>query len=147
MTDVIEEISAGETHSLRLAVLRKGIDSTDVHFPEDEHPDGFHLGYFDDGVLVGVASFSPTPTPFRDGASAWQLRGMAVAEDRQSRGIGAALLQHATTRLRSDGFAVLWCNARDSAQAFYAQLGFVVLGEGFVTKTTQLPHHVMVLDL
>ena len=72
---------------------------------------------------------------------------MAVAEDRQGRGIGAQLIEAAVARIRDDNGTVLWCNARDSAQRFYARLGFVVEGDGFVTTTTQLPHHVMVLDL
>lgn len=123
------------------------MEHSDVHFPEDEHPEGFHLGYFEGDELVGVASFSPAATPYRPGVEAWQLRGMAVADDRQGRGIGQQLIAEAVDTLRERGAPVLWCNARDSAQRFYARLGFVVEGDGFTTKTTGLPHHVMVLDL
>lgn len=147
MAHVIAEIAAVDTHALRRAVLRKGMESTDVHFPEDEVDGAFHLAARDGDEIVGVASFSATPTPYREGAAAWQLRGMAVSDDRQGQGIGAELLQAAIDRVRAGGADVLWCNARDSAQAFYARLGFVVEGDGFVTKTTGLPHHVMVLDL
>lgn len=147
MPHEIVEVTASETHPLRLAVLRKGIASTDVHFPEDELDGAFHLAARVDNELVGVASFSPSSTPFRERASAWQLRGMAVADDRQGQRVGEALLLAAIERIRATGAPVLWCNARDSAQGFYSRLGFVVEGDGFVTKTTQLPHHVMVLDL
>ena len=141
------EITATEAHPLRRAVLRAGFANTDVDFPEDAHPEAFHLGVFEDGALVAVGSFSPTPTPFRPGATAWQLRGMAVAQDRQGTGLGAMLLRDAIDRCRSLGASVLWCNARDSAARFYERLGFVQEGDGFITTTTQLPHHVMVLDL
>ena len=49
--------------------------------------------------------------------------------------------------MQATGATVLWCNARDSAQDFYAKLGFAVHGDGFVTHDTGLPHHVMVRDL
>lgn len=147
MDYVIAEITAHETHPLRRAVLRKGMESTDVHFPEDEHATSFHLGAFEGDEVVAVASFSPTPTPYREGADAWQLRGMAVADDHQRRGLGEALIVDAVRRLQENGATVLWCNARDTAAGFYERLGFVVHGDGFTTKTTGLPHHVMVRDL
>ena len=147
MPHEIVEVIATDTHPLRRAVLRKGIPSDDVAFPEDDMEGAFHLAAVTDSGVVGVASFSPTPTPYRDGADAWQLRGMAVADELQGQGIGDALLRAAIERVRSTGATVLWCNARDSAARFYERLGFVVHGDGFVTKTTGLPHHVMVLDL
>jgi GNAT superfamily N-acetyltransferase len=146
MTD-IREITAREAHPLRGAVLRPGLPAASLDFPEDAHPDAFHLGVYDGDDLVAVGSFSPAPTPFRAGAVAWQLRGMAVADGYRSGGLGAALLAAAIERCRAGGASVLWCNARDSAARFYERLGFVQHGDSFITKTTQLPHHVMVLDL
>mgnify|MGYP001615663686 CR=1 FL=1 len=143
----IRRVAAPMTYPLRRTVLRKGIEHTDVRFPQDDMPDTFHLGYFVADELVGVASFSPAPTPHRPDAHAWQLRGMAVADDQQGKGVGAALVAEAIARVRADGAAVLWCNARDSASTFYGKLGFVTHGDGFATKDTGLPHHVMVLDL
>lgn len=141
-------ISAADTHPLRRTVLRKGLDHTNVRFPGDEETGAFHLGYFDDeDELIGVASFSVAPTPFRSDANAWQLRGMAVADHQQGRGLGAAIISEAIARISTTGATVLWCNARDSAATFYAKLGFVTHGDGFATKDTGLPHHVMVLDL
>jgi GNAT superfamily N-acetyltransferase len=147
MPHEIAEVNATDTHGLRRAVLRKDVASTDVVFPEDDMDGAFHLAALSDDDVCAVASFSPSPTPFRPDATAWQLRGMAVADHRQRQGLGEALLRHAIDRVRAVGAEVLWCNARDSAQGFYARLGFVVEGDGFVTKTTGLPHHVMVLDL
>jgi GNAT superfamily N-acetyltransferase len=123
------------------------MESTDVHFPEDEHEESFHVACLEGDEVVGVASFSPTPTDYRPGARAWQLRGMAVADDRQGQGIGQELIAAAVDKIQATGATVLWCNARDTAQRFYERLGFVVHGDGFVTKTTGLPHHVMVRDL
>jgi len=72
---------------------------------------------------------------------------MAVIDSHQGRGLGRALLDDAVRRLRAMGATVLWCNARDTAMKFYADNGFVVVGDGFNTDETGLPHHVMVLDL
>jgi len=41
----------------------------------------------------------------------------------------------------------VWANARDAAMAFYEREGFRIEGDGFVDATTQLPHHVVVIDL
>jgi GNAT superfamily N-acetyltransferase len=144
----IREISALDAHPLRRAVLRGGDPASDLHYPQDDNPDSFHLGAFDDdGTLVGVASFTPAETPYRAGVAAWQLRGMAVAPESQGSGLGAAVIAAAVDRIRSTGAPVLWCNARDTAVGFYDGLGFIVHGDGFVTPDSGLPHHVMVLDL
>jgi GNAT superfamily N-acetyltransferase len=143
----VREISALDAHPLRRAVLRRGIADPDVRYPQDDDPASFHLGGFDGDALVAVASFTPALTPWREGADAWQLRGMAVSDDKQSSGVGTAIIVAATTRIREQGARVLWCNARDTALSFYARLGFTVYGDGFVTADSGLPHHVMVCDL
>jgi GNAT superfamily N-acetyltransferase len=144
---LIREITALDAHPLRRAVLRRGNANPDVHFPQDDDPATFHLGGFDDGELVAVATFSPAPTPWRPGERAWQLRGMAVDDGQQGKGIGTAIIDVARARVAADGATVLWCNARDTALGFYERLGFTVYGDGFVDDSAHLPHHVMVYDL
>jgi GNAT superfamily N-acetyltransferase len=143
----VRDITALDAHPLRRAVLRKGIANPDVHYPQDDDPLSFHLGVFDEQGLVAVASFTPAPTPWREGARAWQLRGMAVDDAQQGNGIGSAIIEAARARVAADGASVLWCNARDTALGFYEKLGFSVVGDGFVTPDSGLPHHVMVCDL
>ena len=144
---IIREINAAETHLLRRLVLRANDPASDVHYPQDDDPASFHLGVELEGELVAVASFTPAATPYREGASAWQLRGMAVEGSRQGGGTGTALMREARERIVRSGASVLWCNARDTASGFYARLGFETHGPGFVTADSGLPHHVMVLDL
>jgi GNAT superfamily N-acetyltransferase len=143
----IREISALDAHPLRRSILRRGMANPDVHYPQDDDARSFHLGAFDGDELIAVASFTPAPTPWREGASAWQLRGMAVAEGRQGSGVGTAIIDAAKERITASGATVLWCNARDTALRFYARLGFSVYGDGFVTADSGVPHHVMVYDL
>jgi GNAT superfamily N-acetyltransferase len=70
-----------------------------------------------------------------------QLRGMAVAPDEQGHGYGAVLLTAGIERFVTTGATELWANARDTALDFYRRHGFEVVGEGFVTRDTGLPHH------
>jgi len=41
----------------------------------------------------------------------------------------------------------VWANARDAALDFYRAHGFTVVGDGFIETVTQLPHHVVEIDL
>lgn len=136
------------THDLRRRVLRAGLADANVSFDEDARPEAFHLGVFDEGDrLVGIGSFFEEPCPHRPGARAWRLRGMAVEPDVQGQGVGRVLLEAAVRRFRTDGVQVLWAHGRDSALGFYQRHGWVVLGDGYVTDETMLPHHDVVLDL
>lgn len=144
----VVEISAEDAHDLRRRVLREGTPSDEVRFEQDAWPATFHLGARDAaGALVAIATFFPSPTPLREGRQAAQLRGMAVDTARQGTGIGRQLLDAAMEGLRNAGFEVLWANARDTALPFYRCLGMEVVGEGFLTSDTKLPHHVVVRDL
>jgi GNAT superfamily N-acetyltransferase len=144
----IADITDRDAHALRRRILREGTPSDEVRFVEDARPGTFHLGAHDrTGALVGIATFFPSTTSFREGRQAAQLRGMAVATEHQRTGVGRALLEHAIGRLRAAGFEVLWANARDTALPFYERMGMEVVGDGFVTRDTRLPHHVVVRDL
>ena len=148
----VEEVPAEATHDLRWRVLRNRRPGAPVVFPEDARAGCFHLAVRegaagDGGPPLAVASFSPEPTPYRPGAVAVHLRGMAVDGPSQHHGLGRLLINHAVDRLRAAGVAVLWCNARDSAAGFYERMGFAVFGDGFVLVESGLSHHVMVRDL
>ncbi len=68
----IRRVAAPMTYPLRRTVLRKGIEHTDVRFPQDDMPDTFHLGYFVADELVGVAPINTPPTPQPPDAHPWQ---------------------------------------------------------------------------
>jgi GNAT superfamily N-acetyltransferase len=150
----VEEVEAEGTHDLRWRILRNGRPGAPVVFPEDTRSGAFHLALRDvdetgsgSEAILAVASFSPEETRYRPGRSAVHLRGMAVDGPFQHHGLGRLLMASAVERLRDEGVAVLWCNARDSAAGFYARLGFEVMGEGFVLPESGFAHHVMLRDL
>jgi len=143
----IDVVPAEATHDLRRRVLRDNRPDTDVDFPEDSVEGAFHLAAFDGDTMVGIASFSPEPTPYRPGKRTWRLRGMAVEEPVRGRGVGSALLAAAMDRLRELGAEVVWANGRDTALGFYQRHGWQVVGDGFMMGEVRMPHHVVVLDL
>jgi GNAT superfamily N-acetyltransferase len=118
-------ISADETIPIRWAVLRPGFPRETAVFGGDEDPTTLHLGVFYDGVLSGVASIYLADVPDAPlGGEARQLRGMATIPEVRGLGCGRALLDACVNAARSDGSRWLWCNARTSAEKFYANLGW-----------------------
>ena len=146
MSDTVEvvEISATDTHALRLAVLRFDTPTKEVVFAEDEWPGSWHLGARLGGELVGTSSWVPRD---HDGGTAVQLRGMATARHLQGAGVGGVLLERGCEIAAERGFPVVWARARDAALMFYERHGFEVVGDGFVDEATQLPHHLVVRRL
>lgn len=141
----IVEITAGDTHALRRAVLRNGDPSRPVEFPEDALGTTVHLGIRDEtGRLVATSSWLPNACPEMPGPTAIQLRGMATDASRQGNGVGGRLFEAAVDRWRDAGFELLWARARDSALGFYTRHDCQVIGDGFIDATTELPHHIVV---
>ena len=143
-TPEVVEISATDTHALRLSVLRFDTPTKEVVFPEDELPGSWHLGARLDGELVGTSSWVPRD---HEGRPAVQLRGMATARHLQGIGLGGVLLERGCELAAERGFPLVWARARDAALAFYQRHGFEVVGAGFVDQATQLPHHLVVRRL
>ncbi len=142
----IRPIPAVRTHDLRRRVLRAGDPRPEaVCFVGDDRPDTVHLGAFAGTHLVGVATWMVEPVPAvvpgLAGRPGLRLRGMAVEPWWQGQGVGRALL--AAGMARAHG-RVVWCHARDRAIGFYERAGWQVVGDGFVTEATGLPHHLMV---
>lgn len=136
----VVELNAEQTHALRRAVLRRADPDANVVFECDHDPATFHLGVIEDGDLLAISTWIPAPPSA-------QLRGMAVEPSRQGEGLATRLLEEGYERLRSLGVELLWAHARDTALSFYTRAGFTVVGDGFVTPDTGLPHHLVTLSL
>ena len=145
MTDfTVVEITADDTHELRLEVLRNDTPTATVTFPEDDLDGTFHLGIRDaDGRIVAISTW--VPRPFRD-EPAVQLRGMATAPQVQGQGAGATLLESGCRRATATA-PLVWARARDTALAFYLHHDFVVDGDGFIDDQTLKPHHFIIRRL
>lgn len=110
---------------LRFQVLRDplGLGPDSVRFPF-EH-ESLHLLAIEAGEVVGCVLFHP------ESATSGKLYQMAVAPERQGRGLGARLVGALEARLRRDGYARVVLHARATAIGFYAALGYQAVGPPF----------------
>lgn len=114
----------------------------------DADPDAVHIAALDEDRVVGACVLLAQRCPHHpDVGEAWQLRGMATAEDHRGEGIGSVVLAEAVAAVRRCGGTLLWCKARVTAADFYARHGFVVDSEDYVEPETRLGHRDMSLPL
>jgi predicted N-acetyltransferase YhbS len=138
----VEAVDASALWDLRRRVLRDGRTDLSVHRPADDDPETTHLAVRDQlGHVVGCATACWEPYPLRpDRRRARRLLMMAVLPDRQGQGLGRALVEAILDDARRREAPLVWATARDGALGFYAALGFLTEGEGFV-GVMGLPHH------
>ncbi|MFK8137900.1 MAG: GNAT family N-acetyltransferase [Bdellovibrionales bacterium] len=138
----IKEITAQETHALRLEVLRPGGKKSDVEYAEDETLGSFHLGAYNKSQLIGIASFFPENYHLFPTEKCFRLRGMASSPRLKVPGTGTKLILTAVELIREKKGDLLWCNAREVAFPFYEKVGFSYLGPMFDIPKIG-PHKVM----
>lgn len=142
---MVKFIAAEDVLPLRSAELRDHKPLKDCVFDTDYVEGAFHLGYFVEDEIVGVASFFPQPYPGNP-ESGYQLRGMATANAFKGKGYGAKLIDFAQTQLCVTPARYVWCNARTKAIGFYQKVGFELASEEFEIPGVG-PHYKMILKL
>jgi predicted GNAT family N-acyltransferase len=144
----VEAVAVEELYAIRMDVLRRDTPSDNVHFDHDADVETRHLAVRDDaGTVIAASTWTPRPFPDEPGEPAMQLRGMAVRNEYRRLGLGAAMIAAGVAEARLRGCRLVWANARDSALDFYLANGFAVVGDGFRTTDTDLPHHRVVKRL
>ncbi len=125
---MIREIAAEQTWLLRRDVLNPGRPLPTTLDARDAVEGARHLGWFEGDLLLGVGTISRHPLPLQPDAIAWFVRGMSVAQNHRSLGIGGqmldALIAYAAER---DPGGLAWCHARIPAENFYRRHGFRLL--------------------
>lgn len=134
---VFEEIAFGSAAyrasvDLREAVLRKPLGLAWEAGAFEGEDRSFHLGCREEGRLVASLILKPLD------ATTLKMRQVAVANDRQSRGIGAHLVACAEAFAAERGYTTIVANAREAALRFYLRIGYAVEGEPFTE--VGLPH-------
>jgi ribosomal protein S18 acetylase RimI-like enzyme len=119
-----DPLVAGEL-DLRFRVLRDplGLGPDTVRFGF-EH-ESLHLLAIARGEVVGCVLFHP------ESPTAGKLYQMAVAPERQGRGLGARLVRTLEARLIDEGIARVVLHARATAIGFYLALGYQAVGPMF----------------
>ena len=127
----IKEITANETFSVRQPVLRPGKPIESCHFEGDNLISTTHFGYYNEGKLIGIISVFKNSNENFNTEKQFQIRGMAVLENHQKKGIGAVLVLHTENHLKAEGERLIWFNARETAVGFYKKLGYEIKGTEF----------------
>ncbi len=135
-------IDASETIPVRHPVLRPGKPIESCNFDGDDLETTFHLGIYLNNQIVGVVSYFKNCNDLLTESSQYQLRGMAVLEDFQGKGLGNLLVQQGDLLLKERHIKTLWCNAREVATRFYQKNDFTIIGDPFNIKDIGL-HYVM----
>ncbi len=128
---MIKEITALETFLVRHAVLRADKNIESCRFEGDNLQTTKHFGFFDEDKLIGVASVYEVSQNHFSEIKRLQLRGMAVLESYQKKGIGKELIFFIEKHALENQINLIWFNARISAVLFYEKLGYDRFGKEF----------------
>ncbi len=111
--------------ALRWQILRAPWNQPPGSERDDHESRAFHLMVEDDGgTTVGVGRLH------RNGASAAQVRYMAVAENVRHQGIGTLILDGLEERARRWAVTRVILNARNDVVEFYRRRGYRMTGAG-----------------
>lgn len=127
----IKEIGFLEVFEVRNPVLRPGKPIESCRFDGDDLVTTKHFGCFEDRKLIGIVSVFENNSALFGSDRQFQLRGMAVLPNNQSKGIGKKLLDFAENYVRQQKGELIWFNARIGAVAFYQKSGYEMVGEEF----------------
>ena len=127
----IKIISAETTFSVRNPVLRPNLPVETCSFEGDNLPTTTHFGFYLEQKLVGVVSAFQKSNENWSKNNQIQIRGMAVLEDFQKKGIGEALVQHVIEQSKLNNVQLIWFNARKNAVPYYEKNGFHIHGTAF----------------
>ncbi len=102
---------------------------------DDAGSDRRHLVSLSEGVVVGYTCLLIG----NDGSG--HVRQVSVRPDLQGAGIGRAMMEEAEREALRLGLALLWLNARITAEGFYHRLGYVTVSDStFPSGRTGMPH-------
>lgn len=128
----IKQIKAKDTQDIRHRVLRPEQPESNAIYPNDDLEGTFHLGAFENDVLIGVASFYPEKSAIIMAPNQYRIRGVAAERGMRLKGVGSALLATGETEIWNRGTEIIWCNARIVAVGFYEKHGYRKVGKSFV---------------
>ena len=124
-------IDAKKTYEVRHPVLRKNLPLSSCYMELDDDVSTIHLGGFIKKKMVAVLSILINPKYSNYQTPNAQVRGMAVLNKYQSKGIGINMLTEAEKKINKHRINLIWLNARIDAVDFYKKCGFSIIGKKF----------------
>lgn len=138
----IKQIPSKATFTVRLPVLRPGKPVGSCIFDGDDLPTTVHFGIFEDENIAGVISVFKADIDLLTQQKQFQIRGMAVLDSHQKRGLGDRLVKAAEEYIVSQNGDAIWFNAREIAVGFYRKMGYEIIGTPFTIGDIGI-HHLM----
>lgn len=120
---------------LRNELLRKPLNLTFETDELDKEENDILIGAFEEEKMLGCCLLTKVEK------DCVRLRQMAVQNNLQGKGIGAAMLNFAENVARDMGYKMITMHARSTAVGFYKKAGYKVIGEQFLELS--IPHHIM----
>ena len=142
----IKTIHTFDTYPIRHAVLRKGKPLQSCFFTNDTKKSTLHIGAYLKDELIGVVSVYKENNEQFKNQNQFQVRGMAVLEQYQKKGVGKKLINRILSDYKTDKKKTILLNAREEAIQFYKKIGFTEIKTIFVNETN-IPHKVMFKEL
>lgn len=120
---------------LRHELLRKPLNLTFEKDELDKEENDILIGAFEEEKMLGCCLLT------RVSNDCVRLRQMAVQNNLQGKGIGAAMLNFAENVARDMGYKNVTMHARLTAIGFYKKLGYKINGSEFFELS--IPHYIM----
>ncbi|MEO6683860.1 MAG: GNAT family N-acetyltransferase [Ginsengibacter sp.] len=120
---------------LRYDILRKPLNLRFDNKELEKEKEDILIGAFDEDTILGCCLLHPLNN------KEIRLRQMAVQNNLQGKGIGAAIMNYAENISRDKGYKMITMHARMPAIGFYERLGYKIVGEEFMEVS--IPHFKM----
>ena len=101
---------------------------------DDAGEDRCHVVALRDGRVVGYACL------LLDSSGGGHVRQVSVFPELQRSGVGRALMSEIDAEGVRLGLALLWLNARVTAEHFYHRAGYTTVSDRFPSGRTGMPH-------
>lgn len=142
----VKKITPNDTITVRQLVLRTGKPVETCFFDGDNLPTTQHFGVLFNENIIGVVSVFKNNNANFAVENQYQIRGMAVLEEFQSKGFGKLLIEKCESSILEENGKLIWFNARENAAIFYERLGYVKVGSIFNIDTIGF-HYLMMKNL
>jgi len=120
---------------LRNEILRKPLELTFDPEELSREKEDILIAAFEEEKMLGCCLLTKVDS------QCVRLRQMAVQNNLQGKGIGAAMMNYAENVARDAGYNKIIMHARKTAIGFYEKLGYKVTGNEFEEIT--IPHFIM----
>ena len=110
---------------LRIKTLLDPIGVPASYIVKEKEKDDTFIAAFENNEIIGCCVLTKIDN------DTIQLRQMAVNNDQQGKGIGAAIVDYAEAVAKENGYSILMMHARDPVIDFYKKCGYQIVGEQF----------------